>query len=798
MLRHYLKISFRNLSKNKVFTAINLLGLTVGLTCCLLMALYIRNELSYDRFQTKGGRLARVIMEYSFGGSANSGNFTSTKVAPAFKKNFPEVVESVRMVMDNAVVKYNDKLLTEPRFLYADSTFFNMFSFKMLKGDPRQSLSGLNKVLLTESTAEKYFGTEDPINKLIYIGAEATPYQVTGIMADCPVNSQIKFDFLASFSSLGVTQEETYFDANYTTYFLLKDAGAIARLQTKIPGFMKKEMASVLTGGGYISYTLEPYTKIHLYSPYDGFEANNSITYIYITGAVALLILFIACFTYINLSTARSMERAKEVGIRKVAGAYKKQIFRQFIGESVLMCTLASLISLLLAFLLLPAFNQLASKQIQSTALFSPFTVVFLLGVILIVSLLAGSYPALILARYQPVKVLKGTFKNTGQGLWLRKSLLVFQFGISVVLMVATTIIQNQLSYIQHKKLGYDRDHIIVLPMDEKMFSNLPAIKTELTTNPGILSVSRASWSPTVIKSGFNMRSSAMPEEVQLLTTANRVDEDYIKTTGLEIIVGKDFTTRDVHDVSDELERKDKVYHFIINETAAHALGWKPGEAVGKKMFLGNDRGGYVSAVVKDFHFNTLHNPIGPIVLFTEARSNVLLVRVAGKELPKYISFLESKWKSLVPYRPFEYHFLDDEYNKLYQAEFREGKILGIFSSIAILLAGLGLFGLATYTTQQRTKEIGVRKVLGAGLFQIIGLLSKDFVKLVILATLIAFPITWWMMNRWLQDFVYRTSISGWVFVAVFIATILIALITVSVQAIKAGLSNPARSLRSE
>ncbi|HMH32707.1 MAG TPA: ABC transporter permease, partial [Puia sp.] len=660
MIRHYLKIAMRNLWKNKVFSAINLLGLTVGLTCCLLMALYVKHELSYDRSQEKGGRMVRVIMEYGFGGSVNKGDFTSTKVGPSFKKNFPEVEEAVRMSLTSRIVKFNDKLLNEPRFMYADSTFFNMFSFRVLEGNAIEALSGINKVLLTRSTAKKWFTGQDPVGKTINIGADAIPYQVTGIMEDCPANSQIKFDFLASFSSLGVTQEDTYYDANYTTYLLLKNERLIAPLQAKIPAFMKKEMAKEMTGSDYITYELEPYLKVHLYSPYDGFEPNNSITYIYITGAVALLILLIACFTYINLSTARSMERAKEVGIRKVAGAYKQQIFRQFIGESLVLSVVASIISVFLAILLLPFFNQLAEKQIKPAALLSSFTLIFLPAVIIFISFLAGSYPAFILAAYQPVKVLKGSFKNTGQGVWLRKSLLIFQFAISVVLIVTTMIMQSQLHYIQHKKLGFDRDHVIVLPADQKMIQNLNSIKTEFKSNPGISSISLARSAPTDIRGGYNMRSASTTEETQLMVTADPVDEDFVRTTGIKIISGSDFTSQDVKDVVDAEEQKNITYHYILNESAARTLGWSPAEAIGKKMFLGNQRPGYVRGVVSDFHFSSLHNPIRPLVLFTEGRGNALLVKLTGNNMAQDISFLQSKWKTLVPHRPFEYHFLDE------------------------------------------------------------------------------------------------------------------------------------------
>ena len=798
MIKHYFKTALRNLRKNKVFSFINILGLTVGLTCCLLMVLYIRHELSYDDFQKNGDRMARVIMEYSEGGSVMKGNFTSTKVAPAFKRNFPEVEQAVRMYKGTRVIQYQDKLFDEKSFMYADSTFFDMFSFKLLKGNPQYALSGPNVVVFTRSAAKKYFGNDDPIGKTIKVGSTETDYQVTGVIEDCPSNSQIKYDFLASFSSLGVTQEDTYWDANYTTYLLLKDKSSIASLQAKIPGFMKKEMATALSGGDYVNFHLEPLKSIHLHSPYDGFEPNSSVTYIYIIGVVALLILAIACFTYVNLSTARSMERAKEVGIRKVSGAFKKQIFWQFIGESMILSVISLLLSLALAALLLPSFNHLADRQLSLSSMFSPLIIGLSLMIILCISLAAGSYPALILSGFQPVKVLKGAFKNTGSGLWLRKTLIVFQFAISAFLIVATFIIQNQLHYIQTKDLGYDKDHIVVLPLDQKTTGILNTIKTEFKMNPDVLSLTKANNEPINIVSGYSMSRADQVGKGGISVNANVVDEDFIKTIGAKIIAGTDFTEQDSKDVLEPTEQEKKKYHYILNESAAKALGWTPEEAIGKKMFLGEQRPGIVKAVVKDFNFSSFHDPIKPLVLFNEPWGGSLLVKLSGKHLPQTLAFLESKWKQLIQHRPFEYRFLDDDYNKLYQSEMRLGKALNIFATIAILLAALGLFGLSAYSIQQRTKEIGIRKVLGASVPNVITLLSKDFLSLVIVASIIAFPIAWWVMHQWLQDFVYRVSIGWWIFLIAGIIAIIITLLTVSFLAIKAAVANPVKSLRTE
>jgi putative ABC transport system permease protein len=795
MLKNYFKIALRNLWKNKTASFINIFGLTIGLCSCLLIGLYIRHELSYDDFQKKGDRIARVIMEYKFDGGTEfkKGNFTSARVAPIFKQTFPEVEDAVRMVDNSLVVKYKDKQIDEEKFVYADPSFFKMFSFKLLQGDPANVLKRPNQVVLTESTAKRYFNNENPVGKVLRVGTDTTLYQVTGVMQDCPSNSQIKFDFLAPWSSLKKADEEkSFWDANYTTYFLLKNKADISSLQAKIPAFMQKEMNGQ---GATINFELEPFSRIHLYSPYPGFEFNNSITYIYILEGVALLVLIIACFTYVNLNTARSMERAREVGVRKVIGADNKQLFWQFIGESVLICTISTTLSILVAIILLPEFNQLTDKQLSIEAFFSPQFIGGALILIALVSLLAGAYPALILSNFQPVKVLKGSFKNTGSGQWVRKSLTVFQFAISVMLIVSTFIMQKQLNYIQNKRLGYDRDKVLVLPMDSKILKNIEIIKQEFKTNRNVLRVSRCTNLPTNIASGYMMRSAVMPENQQISVTANVIDEDFVNTIGLQIIAGTNLTQQDIKDASSP--DQDKIIsHFILNELAARQLGWTPEQAIGKKMFLNGP--GYVRGVVRNFNFESLHNPIRPLVLFPEIRGYSMLLKLSGNDLPQTISFLGSKWKELIPHRPFEYHFLDEDFNKTYSSELRLGKVLTIFASIAIALACLGLLGLSSYTAKQRIKEIGIRKVLGASVSGIAAMLSVDFVKLVLIAILISTPIAWWVMNKWLQSFVYKTEMNWWIFLAAGGSAIFIAIATISFQSIKTALANPVKSLRSE
>jgi putative ABC transport system permease protein len=797
MIKNYLRVALRNLLKNKSASFINILGLAIGLCSCLLIGIYIQHELSYDQFEKKGTRLVRVIMEYSFNGSDafKKGNFTSMKLAPVVKRNFPEVEGAVRMFNTSRVIRYQEKLLNEQKFMYADSGFFNMFSFHLLEGDSADVLNAPNKLVLTKSTALRYFGNQDPMGKLMQVGADSTLYMVSGVMADCPTNSQIKFDFLASFISLNVQhEEESYWDANYTTYLLLRNPKGEAPVEKKLNAFMKKEMAGQ---GASIRFSFEPFMGIHLHSEYGGFEPNNNIRYIYMLEGIAVLLLAIACFTYINLNTARSVERAKEVGVRKVAGAGKGQLFWQFIGESFLVCLIAVGFSIGAAVLILPFFNELTAVPLPVSELFSISTLTGALLLAVLVSLLAGTYPAVLLTRMVPSRVLKGSFKNTVSGQWMRKSLIVFQFAISVVLIASTFIMQKQLHFVQNKNLGYTRDQVLVLPFDSKMESTLPIIKQEFKSNANILHVSRCRSTPVNIQSGYNMRSSGMPANQQIAVTADPVDDEFIATVGLQIVAGTNFTPQDLRDLEQSAD-SNLTYHFILNESAARQLGWSAAEAVNKKMFLDEGRPGYVRGVVRDFNFESLHQSIKPIVLFPEPRGYNLMLKLRGGSIPETIAFLESKWKTLVPHRPFEYHFLEEDFNALYQSELRLGKVLNIFAGIAIALACLGLLGLSAFTVRQRQKEIGIRKVLGAGIGQIAALLSVEFTWLVLIAIGIAIPVSWIFMYRWLQDFAYHISVEWWVFGLAALMVTGITLITISFQVIRAAIANPVTSLRAE
>jgi len=798
MFRNYLKTAIRSLLRNKAYAAINIIGLSLGISACLLIGIYIVHELSFDKFHKNADRIARVLMEYNTGDAPQTLSSTGTKVGPQFQRTFPEVQAYTRTLKYTRVVSYEDKAFEEKNFLYADSAFFSMFSFPLTAGNASTALNTPDKIVLTDKMAKKYFGSADPIGKILRIGG-TKDFIVTGIAKEAPSNSQIKFDFVASFTSLGAAKEEKWFEANYVTYLLLSPNTKISAVQDRIRAYMKKvnkdEMK--LSGSQFLTYSLEPLTRVHLHSAYDGFEPNNSITYIYILAIVALLILCIASVNYTNLATAQSASRTAEIGIRKVLGAERFQVFRQFIGESLLITAIAMILALAIAYALLPLFNQLAGKELEHSVLFQPSTLTVLAVTGILVSLAAGSYPALVLSNLKLINILKSGFSFTAGGGGIRKSLIVFQFVISIFLLIATTIVLQQLSYIRNKDLGYDKDHVLVLPMDNIMRPGYDDLKKAMLSNPAIKNVGAAYEEPTDIGWGDGITAGEGATAKEITVNAIPVDEDFVKTLGLKIIAGTDYSYADVQavDTSDNMAHFQHV--FMLNESAVRSLGWTPEEAIGKKISKGWP--GTVKAVVKDFHFRSFHNPITPLVIFLDKRmTQRIFVKVEGKNLSSTLKSLEATWKQRVAHRPFEYHFLDEDYESLYKSEQRVAGIFSTFSTLAILLACLGLFGLTAFAVVQRTKEIGIRKILGANITSIISLLSKDFMLLVLVAIVLASPLAWYAASRWLQDFAYRINIEWWVFVIAGIVALGIALLTISFQAVKAALANPVKSLKTE
>lgn len=799
MFKNYFKTALRNLRKNKLYSAINIFGLTVGLAACLLIGVYINHELSYDKFNTNADRIVRATMEYKQAETVNTVASTGTKVGPQFKRTFPAVEEYVRTFISSSVVKQGDRIFDESRVLFADDPFFKIFSFKLIEGNASTALDAPDKIVLTRSMAKKYFGNEEAVNKTLnVIGRDMT---VSAICEDAPQNSQIKFDFVTQFLNLsnGV-QEETWWNANWMTYFLLKDKNSIAKFQQQVNNYMNEpevRKEARLEGSNYLRYNFEPLTRVHLYSSLAGFEPNGSITYIYMFLVIALLILIIACANYTNLATAQSAGRSGEIGMRKVMGASKKQVFMQFIGESSVITFVAAALAFVLSIFLIPYFNLITGKQFTADALLQPIPVIALIIFCMLVSFFAGLYPALVLSGTQIMGVLKKGFTFTGGNNMVRKSLIVVQFAVSIFLIIYTVIILQQMNYMQTKNLGYDKDHIVVLPIGGNMQQDFQSIKDAFTQVPGVEAVTASYETPEYVEWGDGVSATDEKGKHEVSLNAMPVDLDFTKTLKMQLAAGRDFQQSDFALMDTSNNYSDFQQPYIINEALAKKIGWTAEQAIGKKLDKGAT--GPVVGVVKDFNFSSLHDPIGPLLIFLGRNySRTFMVRIDGNNMKETLAKLETTWKQRVPDRPFNYHFLDEDYNKLYQAEQRTSALFSVAAGLAIILACLGLFGLAAFTTVQRTKEIGIRRVLGAKVSSITMLVSANFLKLVGIAVLIAAPLAWWAANKWLQDFAFRIPVQLYVFVLAALVTMLIALCTVGFHSVKAALTNPVKSLRTE
>ena len=798
MFKNYFKTAFRNLRKHKLYSAINIFGLTVGLTTCLLIGVYINHELSYDKFNVNADRIVRATMEYKNSETVNKTATTGTKPGPQFKRTFPSIQEYARTFITHRVIKNGDKVFDEPDVLYADQPFFKMFSFPIIEGNVATALDAPDKIVVTKSMAKKYFGNDDPINKTLSIGDK--DFRVSAVCEDVPQNSQIKFDFATQFSNLNNVKDETWWTANWITYFLVKNKKDIQQLQQQIAAYMNTPEVRAeagLKGTDYLTYHLESLTKVHLYSSLPGFEPNSSITYIYMLALIALLILIIACANYTNLATAQSAGRSGEIGMRKVMGASKRQVFFQFISESSVITFLAAALAFLLSVFLIPYFNNITGKHFTHDILMQPVPILALIIFTIAVSFFAGMYPALVLSGTQVMGVLKKGFSFTGGNNLLRKTLIVAQFGISIFLIIYTVIILQQMHFMQTKDLGYDKDHVVVLPIGGEMMKQFETLKAAFAQIPGVEAITASYDTPENVQWGDGITAVDEKGKHEISLNAMPVDLDFTKTMQMQILAGRDFLQSDFGLMDTSNNGANYQQPYIINETLAKKIGWTPHQAIGKTIEKGVS--GRVVGVVKDFNFRSLHDPIGPMLIFLNRDlSRVYLLRVNGNNAKQTIAALETVWKQRVPERPFNYHFLDDDYNKLYLSEQKISELFGVAAALAIVLACLGLFGLAAFTTVQRTKEIGIRRVLGADISSITFLIAKSFLELIGIAIIIAVPLSWWAGNKWLQDFAYRIPVQSYIFIAVALATALIALCTVSYHSIKTSLMNPVKSLRSE
>ena len=811
MFKNNLKIAFRNLRKNKGFSFINLFGLTIGLTCCLLIGLFIWNELSFDRYHKNADRIYRVSREFinTDGSIQLHLGSLAPPFSPLLKNDFPDIEAAIRLLQNTVTFKKEDRLYSEENVFIAESDIFKLFDIPLISGNSETALTEPFSILLSESTAKKYFDEENPINQTIK-GMGQFDFKITGVFKDFPYNSHFHPNVLTSFNTMNdpnIYGEENlrtnWGNNSFSTYLLLPKGYPVDNLEEQFPAFLDKNMAGYYSQGKASERTklyLQPLTDIHLHGHLDSeIEENGDIGRVYLFAIIAALILLIACINYMNLSTARSTTRAKEIGVRKVVGAERSQIVWQFLSESFLLSLLATILAIVLAQFALPVVNQMMGQELEvtSTMLVAiPFITVL---VALLAGFLAGFYPALVLSGMKPLNILKGGGLGNSQkgGSSLRKVLVTGQFAISIGLIIATIVIFQQLNFMQNKDIGLNKDHVIALNFYGTAAANYESFRNELLGDNSVKNVGRSSRIPSgrlldsygsakVQLSGEELEQSAA--DLKSLT----IDHRFIPTYNLNMVAGRNYR---------EDKGLDRSGSFILNEVAAKTLGWSDGQAaVGKRIVYGG-RDAHIVGVIDNFNFESLHQDIQPMIFFIPSDStnfNYLSVKLDGENIPTALAHIEQVWNQFLPQFPFDYQFVDEEFGALYEAEQRQGRVFISFALLAILVACMGLFGLTAFVTQQRVKEIGIRKILGATTASLVTLLSKDFLKLVFIALFIATPLAYFLMEKWLADFAYRIEVQWWIFVVAGVLGIGVAFLTVSFQSVKAALANPIQSLRSE
>lgn len=787
MLKNYLKIAFRNLLKYKIYSIINIFGLSVGLACCILIMLFIRDELNYDKFHKNADQIYRVVVEFKYRDRPDHFAHTQAPLAPALLNEFPEVLNAVRFARRSEVlIAYNEKYFWEKTLMLADPSIFEVFTFPLIKGNSKTALSDPNSIVITQRMTQKYFSDEDPIGKILKIGDEwAKDYKVTGILKNIPSNSQLQFDFLISFANQ--KGNISWGAWNYSTYIQLPPNYPPHKLEYRLPDLVGKYMDEETRAGSILH--LQPLTRIHLHSNLrDDLPTNRDLSHLYIFSGIALLILMLACINFVNLVTARSTIREKEVGLRKVVGANRSQLILQFLGEAVLLSFFAFLLSFILVEILLPVFNTISGKEMTFHLVHDFPFIITMIGLMFIVGILSGSYPAFVISRFQPVSIFRKGFgeKASVHPSTSRKCLVVAQFAISIMFLFSTALMHQQLRYIRNKNLGYDKEHLVVLPIYYRdVQPKCELLKSEIMQSPLIVNATKTSYLPSQLVNYQNIWWEGLPEKNAYISWID-VDHDFIQTLGLKIKAGRDFSRE---------YPTDQRGAYILNEAAVEMIGWE--SPVGKQFEI-VDRG-EVIGVINNFHFQSLHQKIQPLVLYIYPESfRYMLIRIRAEDTSKSLKFLKQKWEELFPGRLFEFSFFDEDFDRIYKTETRLAKTFNYITGLAILIACLGLFGLASFTTLRRTKEIGIRKVLGASISGIVILLSKDFLKWVLVANLIAWPLAYFAMNKWLQNFAYRTNIELSMFLLAAALVFVTALLTIIFQAIKAALTNPVDSLRYE
>lgn len=793
VFKNYFKSALRNLARYKIYSVINLAGFSIGLACCLIIALFVRYELSFDRFHPNADRLFRVV-----GDSINPYEIfnrarTPNPLGPKLTSEFPEVEMTARLArMSNVLIEAEDRQFYEDRFFLADQSIFELFRFDFLEGAPVSSFPAPNSVVITESTARKYFGSGDPLNKFIRFD-NRIDFQVSGIVRDNPTNMHFNVDFIAAIQSAKevwqspdwATRWET---SSFHTYLLLQEGINPEDLESKFPAFVNSYIQESLDDDEDYKLSLQPVTSIHLHSHLSGeIEANSNVQYVYIFAATALIILFIACGNYVNLSTARAATRSKEIGMRKVAGASRGQVIRQFVTESILHSSAALILAWLIVELCLPQFNRLTDLSLRLGIVDDPVFFAIVLISTALVGIASGYYPALFISSFSPAQAVKGTLKGgIPSRVYLRKALIVFQFSASIILLIAFSIVNDQLYFIKNKDLGYNKEEIIVIPLKgQEIRRNAGVIKSSFLQNPAVRGATLSSELPDrVVWNSTGTWEGAQDRKLQ--TYHIMVDPDFIDLFEIELVDGRTFLK----------ESSDSEGAYILNEAALKAMGWE--EAIGKKFTLWG-REAEVIGVVRDFHFESLHQKVEPLAFHIRPQWFARLsIKISSENIQETISGLKNQWQAMVPDRPFDYYFFDERFDQMYRAEEKLEVLVSFFAVLAIIVACLGLFGLTTFSAEQRTKEIGIRRVLGACVSNVTALLSKDFIRLILLANVIAWPLAWYSMTEWLQNFAYNIGIDFILFAFCGGLALLIALFTVCTQAIRAAIANPVNSLRYE
>lgn len=810
MFKNYLKVAWRNLVRKKVFSVINIFGLALGLAIFALISLYVLDELSYDRYNELANRIYRVDTHIKVNGSEFDDKDTPAPMAGALVTNYPRIEQVVRISGGNdMLVKKGDETLVEKNAFFADANLFSVFTLPMLAGNPKTALSDPNSMVISASMAKKYFNTLDVIGKTLKVD-NTDLYNIKGVIKDVPAQSHLHFNFIKSMASLRSSKSDFWLSNSFMTYVLVRKGTTQAQLngylkqtaekyaEPQLMNVAHSSFSDLEKKGGYFKYSSIPLTKIHLYSRLSSeIEPSGNIQYVYISAIIGLLILLIACINFMNLSTAQSAGRAKEVGVRKIIGSGRRNLIRQFLTESLLTALLAFIFSVALIILLLPLLNQLTGKEISLANSLSTWLFPALLGVALICGLLAGAYPAFVLSAFDPIEILKGKFVLNIKRYKLRNALVIFQFTTAIILITGTLVIYQQLNYIRNKNLGYDRDHVLVLNNAYALGEHVQTFKHEILQLPGVVTGSLTENLPTSTANDWNKNAYSKDATMSASQTQTivdwAVDAGYIPALKMKIVKGRNFSADMPTDSS----------AIIINETAARSLGFK--DPLNAKLYDFNSRTQqadefHVIGVVKDFNAGSLRYTTEPLVMRYSKYGGRFIFRIKSANIPELIAQIENRYHSFdqMSSQPFLYSFLDEDFNNLYKGEQRTGSVFITFAALAIFIACLGLFALAAYSAEQRTKEIGIRKVLGASVSGIISLLSKDFIRLVIVSIIIATPVAWWAMNKWLQNFAYRINISWWVFLTAAGLALLIALVTISFQAIKAAVANPVKSLKSE